>query len=568
MSSALRTVTAVRWQLPLLASVAIALLAGCAASEPPTPGGQPTVRRLTEVQYRNIIADVFGAHIVVSGRFDPIVRTEGLLAVGASRATITPSGVERFAAMARSVAAQVVDAQNRALLIPCAPAAADAPDAACAEQLLMRTARYLFRRSVTRDDIAPYLAAAELGARTRSDFYAGLGYALQGMLAAPDFLFITEGVEPDPQRGGEQRLDAYARATRLSFLLWNSAPDEALLAAAERGELLDASGLENHAQRLMDSPRFRDGVRAFFTDMLGLDDYATLEKDSLLFPAFGLAAAEDSREQVLRTLIDALIVRDGDYRDIFTTRRTFMTSALGLVYRVPATAPGGWAPYEFPEGDPRAGIQTQLSFVALHSHPGKSSPTLRGKAIRELLLCQRVPDPPGDVNFDRFNDPASPLKTARKRLDAHSTEPACAGCHKLMDPIGLALEHFDAAGQTRASEGGEPIDASGEINGVRFEDAVGLGTALRQDPAATACVVRRAYTYAAARPVERSEREWLNWLEQRFAAEDYRLRPLFEHIATSEALYAVAPPAAAPAPRSASAAGPTSATSIAEDGPS
>ena len=149
-----------------------------------------------------------------------------------------------------------------------------------------------------------------------------------------------------------------------------------------------------------------------------------------------VAAANDAREQTLRTLVDALLVREADYREIFTNRKTFMTGALGIVYRVPVDAPGEWTPFEFDRDDPRAGIQTQLGFLALHSHAGKSSPTLRGKAVRELLLCQRVPDPPSTVNFDRFNDPASPGKTARARLKVHSTEPSCAGCHRLMDPIG------------------------------------------------------------------------------------------------------------------------------------
>jgi hypothetical protein len=143
------------------------------------------------------------------------------------------------------------------------------------------------------------------------------------------------------------------------------------------------------------------------------------------------------------------------------------------------------------------------------------------------------------VNFDQFNDPNSPNKTARLRLQAHSTDPACAGCHKLMDPIGLALEHFDGAGQFRVTENGEPIDTSGDLNGIPFADALGLGQAMRQDPAATSCLVRRAYTYAAGRPIERGERDWMNYLEQRFAAEGYRLRPLLKTIAVSEALQRV-----------------------------
>ena len=534
----------------LLAAVAL-LLAGCGSREPATRGGPPSFRLLSEAQYRNIITDVFGGQVVVAGRFDPVVRVEGLLAIGAGRATLTPSGVERQVALARSIATQVVAPANREVLVPCQPKSLTAHDAECARLFFARVGRYLFRRPLSAADLQVYDRIAAVAATANADFHAGLAHALQAMLASPEFLFVVEDAVVG--QDGKPRLDAYSRATRLSLFLWNSGPDEALLAAAESGELDDARGVERQVERMMASPRFEGGMRAFFTDMLALDDFQTLEKDPNLFPAFSLAVANDAREQVLRTLVDMLLVRDEDYRGIFTTRRTFMTGPLGLVYRVPAAAPsGGWVPFEFADGDPRAGIQTQVSFVALHSHPGKSSPTLRGKAVRELLLCQRVPDPPGNVNFDLFNDPASPGKTARDRLLRHSTDPSCAGCHKLMDPIGLALENFDGAGQQRTLDDGVPIDTSGELNGIRFVDSAGLGPALQDDPAAPACLVRRAYTYAVARPILRSERKLLNWLEDGFAADDYRLRGLIHDIATSEAFMAVRAPAdPAPAMRTA-----------------
>src|SRR5690606_7737678 len=122
----------------------------------------------------------------------------------------------------------------------------------------------------------------------------------------------------------------------------------------------------------------------------------------------------------------------------------------------------------FDENDPRAGLVSQVGFLAMASHPGRSSPTLRGQAIREHLLCQSVPEPPGDVDFTLFEDPDSSLKTARERLVAHANVPACAGCHKITDPIGLALENFDGAGQFRTTENGAPIDTSGELDGISF----------------------------------------------------------------------------------------------------
>ena len=520
------------------AVVVLIALGGCGSREPTTKGAPPTMRLLTESQYRNIIADVFGRQIEVAGRFDPLVRTEGLLAVGAGLATVTPSGVERYVALARSIAQQVVATSNRDLLLPCKPVDAQQPDQKCAGEFFARTGRLLFRRTLSPAEIGAVVDLATAGSRAQQDFYAGLALGLQSMLASPDFLFVTETVRDDP-RSKSVQLDGLSRASRLAFFLWNSMPDENLLQAAERGELDSSAGVARQVERMLDSPRLEAGVRAMFTDLWALDDFATLEKDPTLFPAFSLAAANDAREQTLRTLVDALLVREADYREIFTNRKTFMTGALGIVYRVPVEAPGEWTPFEFDRDDPRAGIQTQLGFLALHSHAGKSSPTLRGKAVRELLLCQRVPDPPSTVNFDRFNDPTSPGKTARARLQVHSTEPSCAGCHRLMDPIGLALENFDGAGQWREHENGERIDVRGELNGIAFDDPAGLGAALAEDPAAPACLVRRSYSYALGRPIERNERKFLSYLDASFSRDGYRLRSLLRRIATSEAFFKV-----------------------------
>ena len=222
-----------------------------------------------------------------------------------------------------------------------------------------------------------------------------------------------------------------------------------------------------------------------------------------------------------------------------------MSGPLGRIYRVPVDRPdGGWIPYEFPEGDQRAGLITQISFAALYSHPGRSSPTLRGRAIRESLLCQKIPDPPGDVDFSLFNDPNSPNKTARDRLSAHATQPACAGCHKLTDPIGLAMERIDGAGQLRTTESGASIDPSGDLDGVKFTDAVGLGKAMRDNPAVPPCIVNRVYSYATGRTPERTEQPLLNHFEKQFTSAQFRLPKLLQSIAASDALFAVAAPEA------------------------
>jgi hypothetical protein len=516
-----------------------------AVAEPAASDAQPVVRRLTPDQYRRIIADIFGPTITIAGRFEPDMRQDGLLAVGAGHVSVTASGLEQYDAIARGVAAQVVDEQHRGTLVPCAPRDAAQPDSACAHRFIAEIGPRLYRRPLTEAEIAGEVAVADAAAGALKDFYAGLGMSLAGMLDSLQFLFRAESAEPDPDRPGAYRLDSFAKASRLSFLLWDAKPDDALLAAAASGALNSDSELAHQVDRMLASPRLEDGVRAFFSDMLQLDSFATLSKDAAIYPKFTFKAAHDAQEQTLRTIVDQLVTRRGDYRDLFTTRDTFLTPLLGSIYGIPLpqAVPGLWQPYEFALGDPRAGLLMQAGFLALHSHPGRSSPTLRGKALREVLMCQKVPDPPGNVDFAVVQDTTNPdLRTSRARLTAHRTQPTCAGCHRLMDPMGLAMENFDSAGGFRTSENGVPIDTSGELDGVAFTDAAGLARAVHDNPATVSCLVNRLYAYAAGRPSAKGEAEFLMGLRKGFEQDGYRVPDLLRRIATSPDFYRVAPP--------------------------
>jgi len=517
-------------------------LAQVSKSELSAKGAPVNMRRLTEDQYRSVIADIFGDSITVAGHFDPILRTNGLLAVGASRMNMTPSAFERNEGLARTIAAQVMHPLRREVLMPCKPASATATDDACAQQFFKNIGRLLYRRPLTADEVATRVRIANDSTAKLGDFYAGLERSLAGMMMAPNFMYIVSRAEPDPANPGANRLDAFSKASRLSFFLWNTTPDEELLKAAERGDLNSKDGLKRQVDRMLASPRLKEGVRAFFRDMFAFEDFDTLTKDNVIYPAFNQFVANDAKEQTLRTTVDLLVTRRGDYRDLFTTRNTFLSPSLGIVYRVPVNKPdGGWVPHELPEGDPRAGIVSQISFVALHSHPGQSSATLRGRAVREIFLCQKVPDPPANIEFELFNDPNSPNKTARERLSAHATNPACAGCHKLVDPIGLTLENFDGLGQFRTTENGAPLDTSGALDGVKFDGAIGLGRALHGNPGTTKCLVNRLYAYATGAAPGTINKEWLSYLEQGFAADGYRVPDLMRRIVTSDAFFSVAP---------------------------
>ncbi len=531
-----RTVTA-------LLAVTI-LLTGCEQPEPVTDGSSPAMRRLSNEQYRNVIADVFGSHITVAGQADSLLRTEGLLALGARTARITPSGFEKFYGMAQSIAEQVVNETNRASQFACEPASVTEPDDACARQFFSDVGRLLYRRPLTEEELAIPIAAARDSTATNGDFYTGIALGLAGLLTSPQFLFVVDMTEPDPTDPSKRQLTAYAKAARLSFLLWNTTPNETLLDAAERGELDTRQGIEVQVERMMQSHRLETGVRAFFMDFLRFEEFETLEKDSVIYPAFTIQVIEDAKEQLLLTTLDLLMERQEDYRNLFTTKKTFITGPLARIYRVPTSRPTGnaWVPYEFPEEDPRAGLIMQVGFSALASHPGRSSPTLRGMAIREALLCQQVPAPPGDVDFSQFEDPDSPNPTAKDRLAAHSVEPACAGCHKIMDPIGLGLEQLDGIAQFRTTENSAVIDASGELDGIPFEDGADLGRAVAQNPATTACLVNRLTEYAFGRPLGARDRDFMAYLEDQFSEYGYRFPDLLRRIATSTAFYAVSEP--------------------------
>ncbi|MFM5906838.1 MAG: DUF1588 domain-containing protein [Novosphingobium sp.] len=494
------------------------------------PGQIVAMRRISEAQYRNAISDIFGPDITVAGRFEPVVRPVGeLIASGSSDAAISPAGLEQFDAMARVIAGQVFNDAHRAQFVDCAPANPAAADAACASKVLTPLGRYIFRRPLTSEEQAFYVKLAGDGAGPTQSFDKGLELALAAMLTSPNFLYIVETAEADPAAPGQLRLDNYSRATRLAMTLWNSAPNDALLDAAAAGDLTNQAKLEAVVNRMVQSPRMEAGVRAFFADMLKFEKFDELSKDPLIYPYFNQDVLKALPEQMLRTISDHLLTRNGDYRELFTTRRTFMTRALGGLYQVRVPKSQGWVPYEFSPSDDRAGLLGQAGFLALYSHSGRSSPTLRGRAIRELMMCQPVPNPPGNVNFTAVQDTENKaMPTARIRLTAHNTDPVCAACHRITDPPGFALEKFDGIGKYRAAENDAQIDVSGALGSAKFSGALGLGQAMNGSGATTQCVASRAMEYATGRP---SANETLvQTTEKAFAAKGYGIRALFFNV--------------------------------------
>ena len=531
----------------VLAAIATTVLVSCSGPSAPSAGkpqtqatasaaptteidGSPRrLRLLTADQLHNTLSYIFGPNLSPPVAFAPMTRTDGLLGVGASFAGVSASQLEIYQKTAATAATEIVNDHNRNFLVPCTPKSTEAPDDACARSFLSSVGRLLYRRPLEPQRLDEYVAEAADAATRLKDFYAGLNVALEGIMLSPRVMMVSERAEPDPAHPGRERLDSYSLASRLSFFLWDAAPDDLLLKAAASGELQTPKGLAKSVDRMLASDRLQDGMRAFFDDMLQLDDFKNLAKDAQIYPQFTGLAVVDAREQTLRMVVDQLVVKNKDYRDIFTTRETFLSPSLAAIYRLPTTP--GWVPYEFPADSPREGLLTQIAFLASHSHPGRSSPTLRGKALREILLCQIVPRPPANVDFSALENPDPNVKTQRDRVALHLKNPVCAGCHKVMDPAGLALENFDGAGQYRVVEKGTPIDASGTIDGKSFTDIRGLAQALHDHPAVPQCLARRVYAYGTGSPSGTLPPTELTALYKQFEAGGYRLRPLLRSIA-------------------------------------
>ncbi len=498
------------------------------------------VRRLTESQYRNTIEDIFSSEIEINARFEPEKREGGLLAIGSSLLSLTSSGFEQYFTLASAVSTQVLNEENRKKFVSCEPKNAESFDEACAKQFIAHYGELLFRRPLSEGETNARLNTAATGAKQEKDFYLGLNMALTSLLVAPEFIFRVEMAEPDPNNAEELRLDGYTKAARMSFLFWDTTPDKELLEAAKSGALHTEAGLNKQLDRLASSPNFKDGANAFLADVLQLDGFANLVKDPAIYPKFNQTVSDSAREQMLKTAINLLIEERGDYRDLFTSNKTFINRSLASIYNVPFASAEEWTEYEFSDSSGRAGILTQVGFLSLFAHPGTSSPTRRGIKIHEIFMCEPTPDPPADVDFSKVKDSMS--GTVRGRLLDHMENTGCTACHQRSDPPGLALEHFDGLGQLRKYENGTLIDVSADLNGVKLVGAKGLGEFLHEDPRIPACLVRNVYAYGVGRETDFWDEDYLADQTDAFAENGYRVPDLMKQIVSTPEFFKVVVP--------------------------
>jgi hypothetical protein len=500
--------------------------AACATRDP----GPSPVRRLTRFEYDNTIRDLLGDDSHPSAAFPPDETAQGF-DNNAAVMGVTDLLAEQYMNVAEDIAGRAVaDATVMGRIAPCA-----STDADCGRSFIQAFGRRAWRRPLT--DAEVDRLALVFADATPDGFAAAAQSVIEVMLQSPQFLYRVETGVPADGRPGWMKLTPWETASRLSYLMWGSMPDDTLLDTAAGGGLETAAQVATEARRMLGDPRAHAVVANFHRQWLELDKLTDLEKDRTIYPAW-----QDDLRDLMQTeandLIDA-VVWDGDGKvsTLLTAPFTFVNAKLAAFYGIPGP-PG--STFQRVDLDPnqRAGFLTQGAFLATHAKPNQTSPVHRGKFVRQQLLCTVPPPPPPNLQIQPPS--LNPRLSTRERFAEHSQNPFCAGCHKLMDPIGLGFESFDGVGRFRATEQGMPIDDSGELIGTdvdgTFTGAAALGQRLAASADVEDCVVTQWFRYGYGRAESPAEDSCsLATLNDAFAASGGNVRELLIALTQTDA---------------------------------
>jgi hypothetical protein len=421
-------------------------------------------------------------------------------------------------------------------LIPYCDAAVSGEDA-CATMFIDRFGTRAFRRPLAPAEAARFFDLFAWG-RSTYDFAGGIGLVIQALLQSPHFLYRVELGTPDPVEGDVVPLGPYEIASRLSYLLWSSMPDDELFAAADAGELATQEQIAAQARRMLDHPRARQAVANFHSQWLKLTHIETVTKDPATYPLYHDGLRSLWRQETEAFLEHVVFDGEGDVGTLLSAPYSMMNAELAAFYGVdnPPTSDV----FERVELDPssRAGILTHASLLAVNAKPNQSSPVHRGKFVREMLLCQLLPPPPNDVEIKPPD--VKPGSTTRERFKEHSANPECAACHVLMDPIGFGFEHYDGIGQWRDKDQGFAVDASGSLYATRdidgpFYGAVELAKELAVSAEVRQCVATQWFRFGYGRAEGKTDACAMHEIQGAFAASGNNIKELLVALTQTEA---------------------------------
>ncbi|MFT3710833.1 MAG: DUF1592 domain-containing protein [Archangium sp.] len=512
---------------PLLATV----LLGCPKPVPPPPAapdpvGPAPLRRLTNTQYLNALDDVLGpdkpaldelpADAVVGG-FDNAAEAQ------------TPSDlrVSRWQHVAQQYAELATsDDAHLARVLNCTSWNDAASQAACRDSFFATTLRRLYRRTLTAEELERETARFAVR-QTQVDFAGAVQLTLEAALQSPQFLYR-------PEVGAE--FDGVARATRLSMLLWDSGPDDALMNAAESGDLTQAYQAKAQAVRMLNDPRAQRAMWNFHRQWLALerlmlDEHSarTAEVDASWTAATQAAALAETRRFVEHVMVD-----EGTLSALLTSRRAWLDTETARLYGV-TTSVSPDTELSLDESK-RSGILTRAAFLAGTSHRGATSPPIRGNSVNLHLLCRLPTPPPPGVNVTPPT-PGTDMLTNRQLFEQRTSPGACAGCHRSLNGFGFGFEHYNAAAAWQDLEQGKAIDARGEIFGTdidrTFDGALELSAALAGSPAVHQCATQMWVRYALGRAPADVEAPWVTEVSDRFVAQGGDVKSLLLDVVTA-----------------------------------
>ena len=495
----------------------------------PRDPGRITIHRLNRAEYNNTVRDLLGDTTGPSRDFPVDDSGYGFDNI-ADVLSLSPLLMEKYQAAAEALINAAWDRDSASggpySVRVCDPNG----NPGCGRQILARFARRAWRRPATSDELDRYVALTNVAAQQGDLAEVGVKLALQAVLVSPSFIYRIE-LDSDPQTRSAHAVNDYELATRLSYFLGSSTPDDELSSKADDGSLHQPTVLEQQVRRMLGDPKSFALQENFVGQWLYTRATDSVQPDSRLFPMFNDALRAAMRQET-QLFVQSLISENRSILDLLDADYTYLNDRLADHYGFPR--PGtAVAQRTSVAGSKRGGILTQASFLIATSQPNRTSPVKRGKWVLSQLLCTAPPPPPPNV-------PPLPegsgSGSVRQRLEQHRTNPVCASCHSLMDPIGFGLENFDAIGQWRDQDVDGPIDASGVLPGdVSFNGEKQLASILRADPRLPTCVVRQVLTYALGRGLTDADQCAVDDMTRALKTRGSGFADLFAIVATSDA---------------------------------
>ncbi len=498
-----------------------------------TDPGRVTLHRLNRAEYDNTVRDLFGTSLKPAQDFPIDDRGSGFDNM-ADVLTLSPLHLSVYLTAAKALVTEALTNPGlRAKLVACD---LTAQGEACARETLKAFAYRAWRRPVTDAELTRLMAVVSVALTNGDGYEQGLTLALRSVLLSPHFLFRVE-LDPDPTSLTPHALNPYELASRLSYFLWSSTPDDTLLASAASGGLADPATLQGQATRLLQDPRSRALIDNFAGQWLHLRAIETLQPDPTTFPGVDAALLTAMRNEGERLFQD-IAFNGTPLLQLLTANYSYANDRLATHYGLAAVGSTELTRVDLTGSTERGGLLSQAGFLALTSYPERTSPVIRGKWVIDEILCASVPPPPPDVDLAGVAMAEEAGLTQRQALEKHRADPKCYACHQMMDPIGLGLENYDAIGRYRTTDAGLAIDASGQLpSGQAFAGAKELAARIAENPDFARCAVKKLYTYALGRPPadasEHLDGPTLEGLIQTLTQSGYAYRELIGRIVVS-----------------------------------